>query len=93
MEESDRGRPVWWEDTPCRWGLVDRETRERRPAREGVNQKGKRISREDVTDARAGWAGRAISAYEDGAAGVLARPEAKRAAGSAGPKIRKKRNF
>jgi hypothetical protein len=25
---------------------------------EGVNQKGKRISREDVTDARARWAGR-----------------------------------
>jgi hypothetical protein len=29
---------------------------------EGVNRKGKRISREDVTDARAGWAGRALSA-------------------------------
>jgi hypothetical protein len=40
-----------------RWGPVDRETRERRPAREGVIRKGKRISREDVTDARAGWAG------------------------------------
>jgi hypothetical protein len=36
-----------------RWGPVDRETRERRPAREGVIRKGKRISRED---ARAGWA-------------------------------------
>jgi hypothetical protein len=33
-----------------------------------VNQKGKRISREDATDARAGWAGRAISACGDGAA-------------------------
>jgi hypothetical protein len=32
------------EDTSNRWGLVDRETRERRPAREGVNRKGKRIS-------------------------------------------------
>jgi hypothetical protein len=72
---------------------VDRETRERRPTQEGVNRKGKRISREDVTDARALWAGRAISAYGDGAAGGLAGPEAKRAAGSAGPKIRKKRNF
>jgi hypothetical protein len=41
-----------------RWGPVDRETRERWPAREGVIQKGKRISHEDVTDARAGWAGR-----------------------------------
>jgi hypothetical protein len=41
-----------------RWGPVDRETRERRPAREGVIQKGKRISREDATDARAGWVGR-----------------------------------
>jgi hypothetical protein len=40
------------------WGPVDRETRERRPAREGVIRKGKRISREDATDARAGWAGR-----------------------------------
>jgi hypothetical protein len=39
-----------------RWGPVDRETRKRRPAREGVIQKGKRISREDATDARAGWA-------------------------------------
>jgi hypothetical protein len=41
-----------------RWGLVDRETRERRSAREGVIRKGKRISHEDVTNARAGWAGR-----------------------------------
>ncbi len=81
------------EDTSGRWGPVDRETRERRPAREGVNRKGKRISREDATDARAGWAGGAISACGDGAAGGLAGPEAKWAAGSAGPKIRKKRNF
>jgi hypothetical protein len=78
------------EDTSDRWGPVDRETRERRPAREGVNRKGKRISREDATDAWAGWAGQAISAYGDGAAGRLAGPEAKRAVGSAGPKIRKK---
>jgi hypothetical protein len=41
-----------------KWGPVDRETRERRPAREGVIRKGKRISREDVTDARARWTGR-----------------------------------
>jgi hypothetical protein len=41
-----------------RWGPVDRETRKRRPAREGVIRKGKRISREDATDARARWAGR-----------------------------------
>jgi hypothetical protein len=41
-----------------RWGPVDRETRERRPAREGVIRKGKCISREDATDARAGWVGR-----------------------------------
>jgi hypothetical protein len=46
------------EDTSNRWGPVDRETRERQPARDGVNRKGKRISREDATDARAGWAGR-----------------------------------
>jgi hypothetical protein len=41
-----------------RWGPVDRETRERRPAREGVIRAGKRISREDAIDTRAGWAGR-----------------------------------
>jgi hypothetical protein len=41
-----------------RWSPVDRETRERRPAREGVIRKGKRIFREDVTDAWAGWVGR-----------------------------------
>jgi hypothetical protein len=58
-----------------------------------MNQKGKRISREDATDARAGWAGRAISACGDGATGGLAGPEAKRVIGSAGRKIRKKRNF
>jgi hypothetical protein len=81
------------EDTSDRWGSVDRETRERRPSREGVNRKGKRISREDTTDARAGWAGRVISACGDGAAGGRAGPESKRAAGSAGPKIRKNRNF
>jgi hypothetical protein len=46
------------EDTSDRWGPVDIEMWERRPAREGVNRKGKRISREDATDARAGWAGR-----------------------------------
>jgi hypothetical protein len=78
------------EDTSDRWGPVDRETRERQPTREGVNRKGKRISREDATDALAGWAGRAILACGDSAASGLAGPEAKRATGSAGPKIRKK---
>jgi hypothetical protein len=73
-----------------RWGPVDRETRERRPAREGVIQKGKRISREDATDARAGWASRVILACGDGATSGLAGPEAKRATGSAGPKARKR---
>jgi hypothetical protein len=81
------------EDTSDRWDPVDRETRERQTAREGVNRKGKRISREDVTNARAGWAGGAISACGDSAAGGLAGPEAKRATGSAGPKIRKKEIF
>jgi hypothetical protein len=46
------------EDTTNKWGPLDRDTRERRSAREGANRKGKRISREYVTDARAGWAGR-----------------------------------
>jgi hypothetical protein len=41
-----------------RWGPIDRETRERRPAREGVIRKGRRTSQEDATDTRAGWAGR-----------------------------------
>jgi hypothetical protein len=81
------------EDTSDRWGPVDRETRERWLAREGVNQKGKHISHEDATDAWAGWAGRAISACGDGTAGGLAGPEAKRAVGSARPKIRKKKKF
>jgi hypothetical protein len=39
-----------------RWGPIDRETRERRPAQDGVIQKGKHIFREDATDAWAGWA-------------------------------------
>jgi hypothetical protein len=72
------------------WGPVVRETRWRRSAREGVNRRGKRISRKDVTDARAGWAGWAMLACRDGTAGGLAGPEDKRAAGSVGPKIRKK---
>jgi hypothetical protein len=67
--------------------------REKRPARDGVNRKGKRISREDATDARAGWAGRAILACGDDTTSGQAGPEAKRAAGSAGPKIRKKEIF
>jgi hypothetical protein len=45
------------EDTADKRGPLDRETRERWPAREGTNHKGKRISREDTTDAWAGWAG------------------------------------
>jgi hypothetical protein len=81
------------EDTSDRWGPVDRGTRERWPTQEGVNRKGKCISCEDATDARAGWASRVISACRDGAAGGLAGPKAKRAARLAGPKIRKKRNF
>jgi hypothetical protein len=76
------------EDTSDRWGPVDRETRERRPAREGVNRKGKRISREDATGARAGWAGRAILAYGDGAAGGWAGPSGPR--GRPGRKSEKK---
>jgi hypothetical protein len=58
---ADRGHGVGQrggEDTSDKRGLVVRETRERRPAREGVIRKGKRISRENATDARAGWAGR-----------------------------------
>jgi hypothetical protein len=46
------------EDTADKQGPLDREMMDWRPAREGANQKGKRISREDAIDARAGWAGR-----------------------------------
>jgi hypothetical protein len=80
------------EDGADKRGPVVKETRGRRPAREGVNRREKRIYHEDAIDVRAGWAGRAISACGDGAAGGLAGPEAKRATGSAGPKNRK-RNF
>jgi hypothetical protein len=45
------------EDIADKQGPLDRETRERWPAREGANQKGKRISRER-RDRRAGWMGR-----------------------------------
>jgi hypothetical protein len=58
-----------------------------------MNRRGKRISRKDATDVRAGWADRAISACGDDAAGGLAGPEAKRAVGSAGPKISKKKEI
>jgi hypothetical protein len=58
-----------------------------------VNQNGTRISLEDATDARAWWTGQAILAYGDSAAGGLARTEAKQAVGSAGPKIRKKKEI
>jgi hypothetical protein len=46
------------EDTTDKRGLLDRETRERRPAQEGADQKGKCISREDATNEQARWAGR-----------------------------------
>jgi hypothetical protein len=45
------------EDTSDKQGPAVREMRERRPAQEGVNRKGKRIFREDATDTWAGWAG------------------------------------
>jgi hypothetical protein len=55
-----------------------------------VIRNGKRISGEDATDAWAGWASLVISACGDGVSGGRARPEAMRAAGSAGPKARKR---
>jgi hypothetical protein len=48
------------EDTSDKRGSVVREMKERRPAREVVNRKGKRIFCEDATDARAGWANRDV---------------------------------
>jgi hypothetical protein len=77
------------EDTSDKRGPVVRETRERRPAREGVIQKGKRIFREDATDVRAGGPAGTISAHGDGTASGLVGPEAERAAGLAGSKARK----
>jgi hypothetical protein len=35
-EISDRGQPAWEGGDSDRWGPVDREMRERRPAREGM---------------------------------------------------------
>jgi hypothetical protein len=58
---------------------------------EGTNLNGRRIPREDVIDARAGWAGEGrFLTCGGGAASGLAGPEAERAARSAGPKSRKK---
>jgi hypothetical protein len=73
-----------------RWGLVDKETRERRPARENTNRKENVFpAKTQPTRGLDGPTG-TILACGDGTAGGLAGPEAKRAAGSAGPKIRKK---
>jgi hypothetical protein len=57
---------------------------------EGVNQKGRRISREDATDAQLGGPTGTVSACGGGAASRLAGPEAEWAARSAGPKSRKR---
>jgi hypothetical protein len=72
------------------WGPVDRETRERRSARKA------RIKREDVFPVKTrptrglGGLAETVSACGGGAASGLAGPEAKWAARSTGPKIRKK---
>jgi hypothetical protein len=73
-----------------RWGPVGRETRERRPAREGVIRKGKRIFREDATNARARWVGRDDFVLRGRRGGGLAGPEAERAAGWTEPKARRR---
>jgi hypothetical protein len=57
---------------------------------EGANQKGRRIFREDATDARLYGPAGTISACGGGAASGLAGPEAEWAARSAGPKSRKR---
>jgi hypothetical protein len=72
------------------WGSIDRETWERRAAQKARTKKGRRISCEDATDARAGWAGRDSFGLRGGAASGLAGPEAEWAARSAGPKSRKR---
>jgi hypothetical protein len=50
----------------------------------------KTYSREDATDTRARWAGRAVSACGGSEASRLAWPEARWVAWLAGPKLRKK---
>jgi hypothetical protein len=72
-------------------GPVVREIRGRRPAWEGVISKGKRISREDATDAWARWAGWTLSAC-GGRRGQWASGAERPgwAARSAGPKSREK---
>jgi hypothetical protein len=77
------------EDTSDRWGPVDRETRERRPAREGVNKKRKRISCEDATDERAGWAGRGDFGLQGRRGWWAGWARGRTAARLAGPKERK----
>jgi hypothetical protein len=57
---------------------------------EGANQKGRRISCKDATDARLGGPAGTVSTCGGGAASGLAGPEAKWAARSAGPKSRKR---
>jgi hypothetical protein len=57
---------------------------------EGANQRGRRISREDATDARLGGSAGTVSSCGGGAASGLAGPEAEWAAWSTGPKSRKR---
>ncbi len=74
------------------WGPVVRGTRERRPAQEGVNQKGKRIPVKTRPTRGLGGPAGAVSACGGSEASGLAGPKAEWAARSAGPKVRKK-NF
>jgi hypothetical protein len=76
-------------DTSDKRSPVVTETRERRPAREGVIRKGKHIFAKTRLTRGLDGPAETISACGDGAAGGLAGPEAERAAGLAGPKVRK----
>jgi hypothetical protein len=57
---------------------------------DGANQKGRRISHEDTTDAQLGGPAGTVLACGGSAASGLARPEAEGAARSTRPEIRKK---
>jgi hypothetical protein len=77
------------EDTSDRWGPVDRETRERRPARKACTEKENVFPAKTQPTRGLDGSAEAISACADGAAGELAGPEAEWAARLAGPKARK----
>jgi hypothetical protein len=72
------------------WGPVDRETRERRPARKVRTKKGNVFPVKARPTRGLGRPAGTVLACGGGTASGLTRPEAEWAARSVGPKIRKK---